>query len=171
MKKAVIIIACLALTACGKKEEQNAKPEVVESPAYDNYSVVLDAVYKKDDSITVTYMMGSHFQYEKPVSLPIKGSPAIQRITVNIPGGIPVENIAIVASTNKAQDSLRVRNISILNGDQILVNGENYKHAEFFMLDESFTWDEKNERYAISHDKKYPPGIRGNEKVEAILKN
>lgn len=172
MKKTLYFLTLCLVMACGKKsDDQATAPESAPAVAPKTYSVVIDGLYKKDDSITVCYMMGSHFQYEKPISLKVLGSPLMQRLTVNIPSGIPVENVAIVASTNKQQDSLRIRNISIVNGDKVVVNGENYKHAEFFMLDESFAWDEKNERYAISHKNQYPPGIRGNEKVEAILKN
>lgn len=171
MKKIIVtLVSVFSLISCGsdKKNEENATVEA--KPAF-KYSVLMDAIYEKDDSIVVFYETDGFMQYEKPISYKIKGSPMSQSIKIEIPEGIVVENIKIEASTNKLQNILTVKNISVLKDDKLVLDGANGKHSEYFLTDESFSWDLENSRYKLSHTNKYPPGFIGNELAKSFLGN
>ena len=167
MKKLVLLLISITLISCGgdKKKEVIENVEV----AKDKYSIILDGVYEKDDSIAVFYQVDGYFKYDKPVSLKIKGSTLAQRFTIELPQDIAIENLSIVASTNKTQDFITVKNISLLNNNLSIFNGENYKHSEYLLTDNSFSWDAKNIRYNLNHNNKYPPSFSGNDKLISLL--
>lgn len=168
MKKIIIIlISIITLTSCGKDKEE-VKEQVV-AEVVDKYSLEIDAIYEKNDSINVFYKMDGYFQYEKPISATINGSQIPQKVKVLIPEGIAVENIKIEISTNKEQVGLAVQNISILNNDKVIIDGSNGKYSEYFLTDESFTWDLEKSRFKLNHSNKYPPGLLGNEITESLL--
>jgi hypothetical protein len=168
MKKIfLLLIASSALLSCGDEKPKKV-PVNEEKKISDKYALEIDAIYEKDDSLVAFYQMDDYFQYEKPISLKIKGSPDIQRLNINFPEGIAVENIKLEISTNKTQDHITVKNISIRNGKEF-IDGDNYKHAEYFLTDESLSWDEKNSRYILNHSNKYPPGFLGNENLQSML--
>ena len=168
MKKTIImLISVIALVSCGKDKEEvkdNTVAEVV-----NKYALEIDAIYEKDDKINVFYKSDGFFQYEKPISATIKGSQMPQKIKVQIPDGIAVENIKIEVSTNKEQEALTVQNISILNNDKVVIDGSNGQHSKYFVTDESFSWDLEKSRFKLNHSNKYPPGLLGNEQIEAFL--
>jgi hypothetical protein len=168
MKKTILLlIGVIALVSCGKDKEEvkdNALAEVV-----NKFSLEIDAIYEKNDSINVFYKMDSYFQYEKPISALIKASNLPQKIKVDIPEGIAIENIKIEVSNNKEQQSLSIQNISILNNGKVVVDGSNGKYSTYFVTDESFTWDLEKSRFKLNHSNKYPPGLLGNELTESLL--
>lgn len=167
MKKLVLLLMTTILVSCGgdKKKEAIENKEVLK----DKYSVGLEAIYEKNDSIVVFYQIDNYFQYEKPTSLKIIGSPLMQKLSVTLPSGVAVENIKITASTNKEQSNLTIKNISIKNNNEIVENGDNGKHSDYFLTDETFSWDVKNSRYNLDHTKKYPPSLVGNDKLLSLL--
>ncbi|WP_133609045.1 hypothetical protein [Flavobacterium cheniae] len=168
MKKTIImLISVIALVSCGKDKKEVKDNTVVQ--VVDKYSLEIDAIYEKNDSINVFYKMDGYFQYEKPISATIKGSQMPQKVKVQIPEGIAIENIKIEVSTNKEQEGLTVQNISILNNDKVVIDGSNGKHSEYFLTDESFTWDLEKSRFKLNHSNKYPPGLLGNELTESLL--
>ncbi|MGG7037089.1 MAG: hypothetical protein ACI7YS_18140 [Flavobacterium sp.] len=170
MRKTLLLLAfSLTLFSCGrdkKKETVSEKSETV-----NKYAVILDAIYEKEDSISVIYKTDGYFQWEKPVSQLIKGSPELQRITVNIPDGIDVENFQITCSTNKGQKMLTIKNISIKNGDVEVFNGDNLNYGTYFNANPGFIWNQTGLNYILNFDGQYPPGQTGNEKLEAILES
>lgn len=169
MKKIfLLLVVAVSLYSCGsdKKKENSAEAEAVVT---DKYNVVLEAIYEKDDSIVVFYQKDKFFQYEKPTSLKIKGSPLMQKLTVNIPEGIAIENLSITSSTNKSQDFITIKGISVLNDKTVIFDGSNGKHSEIFLTDPSFSWDLKNSRYNLNHKNQYPPSILGSEKLSDLL--
>jgi hypothetical protein len=93
----------------------------------------------------------------------------MQRITVNFPDGEAIENISFVASTNKDQSYLTIKNISVKNDTVMVFDGDNYKHTGYFLPDSSFSWDLQKSRFNISHTGKYPPGMVGSEQLIALL--
>lgn len=166
MKKiALLLLGGLVLLSCGrnKKEglEETIKPKEI--------SLVIDGVYEKDDSLVVYKKVSGYYLYDMPITCKVKGSALIQRILLDIPGGENVSNFSIVASTNKLQEHLTLKNISIKSNDSLIFDGDNFKHSEYFMADESFIWDPKLLRCNLVHTNKYPPGLVGNEKLEEIL--
>jgi hypothetical protein len=166
MKKVVLLLLSgLVLFSCGRN-----KKEVTEETIKPNdISLVIDGVYEKDDSLVVYKKVSGYYLYDMPITYKVKGSALIQRILLDIPGGENVSNFSIVASTNKQQEHLTLKNISIKSNDSLIFDGDNFKHSEYFMADESFIWDPKLLRCNLVHTNKYPPGLVGNEKLEEIL--
>lgn len=166
MKRIFLILVAIILTSCGKD-----KKEVVEEakvPAL-NYSLVIDAVYEKDDSIVAFYKLDNYFKYDNPVTLRIKGGAMSQRIKLTFPQGVAIEDINLTASTNKEQAYITIKNMSVLNNETVVVDGDNYKHSDYFLSDQSFSWDPKFSRYNLNHSNQYPPGFVGNEKLKSAL--
>lgn len=169
MKKIfLLLVVAISLYSCGgdKKKENTEEAEAVVA---DKYNLVLDAIYEKDDSVVVFYQKDKFFQYEKPTSLKIKGSPLMQRLTINLPEGIAIENLSITSSTNKTQDFITIKGISVLNDKTVIFDGSNGKYSEIFLTDPSFSWDLKNSRYNLNHRNEYPPSILGSEKLSDLL--
>lgn len=167
MKNLVLLLLTgVLLTSCGDKKKEN---EVAKEEVKDKYALVIDAIYEKDDSISAVYQKDKYFKYDQPVSMKIKGSPTMQRITINFPDGEAIENISFVASTNKDQSYLTIKNISVKNGNEMVFDGDNYKHTGYFLPDTSFSWDLQKSRFNIVHTGKYPPGMVGSEQLIALL--
>ncbi len=170
MKKTIImLLSVLTLVSCGKEKENGAEKDKAGTGLLDKYSLELDAIYEKNDSINVFYKTDGFFQYEKPITTKVNGSQLPQKIKVQIPEGIAIENIKIEVSTNKEQEALTIQNISILNNDKVVVDGSNGKHSEYFVTDESFSWDLEKSRFKLNHSNKYPPGLLGNDLTESLL--
>ncbi len=168
MKKTFILfISVIALVSCGK--DKSVPSEAKQSAPADKYGVEIEATYEKDDSIVAFYQKQGYYQYDRPVSVLVKGAPGMQKIMIDFPEGEPVENIKITASTNKAQEYLTIKNISVKNNGKVTIDGDSGKHAEYFATDEGFSWDEKNSRYKLDHTKKYPPSLVGNEALLSLM--
>lgn len=166
MKKIVLLfVAVLLATSCKDKKEVVEETKAAEI----NYSLVIDAVYEKDDSIVAFYKLDNYFKYDKPVTLKIKGGALSQRIKLDFPEGVAIEDINLTASTNKEQAYITVKNMSVLNNETVVVDGNNYKHSDYFLSDQSFSWDPKFSRYNLNHGNQYPPGFVGNEKLKSAL--
>ena len=168
MKKIVLVfIIGLIISSCGKDKKKEV--ENVQNVRNDNFSLVVDAIYEKDDSIAVFHAVNNNFIYDKPTVVKVKGSAQIQRITFNIPEGVAAENFTFVASTNKDQNYLTIKNISVKNNDSLIVDGDNFKYTNFFNADQSFTWDAKLLRSNIVHTNEYPPACVGSEELIGTL--
>lgn len=167
MKKLVLLAIGITLFSCGKEKKTEAvedTPEVVSK-----YDVIIDGIYEKNDSIYIQYKSEGYFLYDKPVTKLVKGGKDMQRITFNIPEGVTPENLQIIFSTNKEQEMLTIKNISVKNGDVEVFNGDNLKHAVYFNANPGFVWNEPGLNYKLNFDGQFPPGEIGNEKLEAIL--
>ena len=158
-----------AFVSCGTDKKESVNETSVEVKESIKYSVVLEAIYEKDDSLVVFYQKDKYFKYENPISQVIKGSPMPQKITINIPKGIDVENIKITASTNKEQPHVTINNVSILKNDSLVIDGSQGKHSEYFLTDETFSWDVEKSRYKLDHNKQYPPSLVGNDLLLSLL--
>lgn len=167
MKNLVLLLFCTVLfTACGDKKKEN---DLAKSEVQYKYNLVVDGIYEKDDSISVIYQKDKYYKYDAAIGLKVKGNPMMQRMTLDFPVGEEIENITIVVSTNKEQPHVTIKNISVKNGDIIVLDGDNYKHGQYFQTDSSFGWDAKNLRYTISHAGQYPPAMVGSEQLAALL--
>jgi hypothetical protein len=168
MKKLVLIFfSGLLLLSCGRNKKEESDETL--NAKLNKITLLIDGVYEKDDSIVVYKKVGGFFLYDMPISYKLKGSALIQRILIEIPGGENASNFSIVASTNKLQEHLTLKNISVKSNDSLVFDGDNFKHSDYFMADQSFIWDPKLLRCNLVHTNKYPPGLVGNEKLEEIL--
>ena len=168
MKKSILLlISVLTLISCGKGKKENQ--ELAEPKESLKTTLILDAIYIKDDSLAIFCKVDNYFLYDKPITVKVKGSDVIQRISIEIPENTPVESFSIVASTNKDQSTLVMKGISVEQNNKMVFDGSDYKYLGYFLADESFVWDEAKQRCDISHSNKYPPGIVGSEKIEQIL--
>lgn len=169
MKKSILLVfITLFLVSCGgKKKEDTTDAQVPDK--LDKYSLIMDVIYEKDDSLAIVYKTGGYFQYEKPVSYAVKGSPELQRVVVDMPSGISVENFQITFSTNKEQKNLTIKNISIKNDNVEVFNGDNLTYGTYFNPNPGFTWNQAGLNYKLNFDGQFPPGQTGNEQLEAIL--
>jgi hypothetical protein len=166
MRKIILLLIATAIVSCGGEKK---KPEVQAEVAQDKYYLLLDCVYEKDDSIVAFYKLNEYFKYDKPVSLKIKGSPLNQRLTIDIPAGIAIEDLTLIASTNKEQKYIAIKNISVLNNEKVAVDGDNFKHSQYFLSDASFSWDVKNQRYNLNHSNEFPPAFVGSDQLKSLL--
>lgn len=168
MKKIfLMLIAVLAIISCGKDKKEVTNTQIEKE--YIKTTLILDAIYLKDDSIAVYYKENNYFNYDKPVSVKIKGADFSQRIKIEMPQDVLVENFSIVASTNDDQKTLVVSGISVEQNDKLIFDGKVYQYLDYFLMDESFKWDVKRQVNDLIHSNKYPPGIVGSEKIEHLL--
>lgn len=164
MKKVIYFaLSALFLVSCGKAKEEKQETETAAKQP-EEYSVVIEAVYEKDDSISVVFQQNGFFQYEKAISKKIIGGPGLQRIEMLLPKGETLQNVGYMVSSNKQQEGISIKNISILKNGNVVLDGSAGKFPQYFSFDQSFKWDEKTQRYLLTHTNKYPPGLVGNDK-------
>jgi hypothetical protein len=168
MKNSILaLIIVFSLISCGSdKKKDDLKVE--EKKEAISYSLELDAIYEKDDSLKVFYQLDNVMQYDKPVYQKVEGSPMPQKIVIRFPKGENPENLNIIVSTNKEQSHLTIKSISIKIGED-LIDGSNYKYSEFLTTDPSFTWDLEKSRYNLIHTNEYPPALVGNDKLLSLM--
>lgn len=166
-KNILILLSVFTLISCGNGKEGEVTETVEKTPSL-KYSLEMEAIYEKDDSLSIIYQIDNVMQYEKAIEYKVKGSPMPQKITVIFPEGENPENLNIIVSTNNEQTHLTIKNISILVGDDI-IDGSNYKYAEFLLTDSSFSWDVEKSRYNLIHTNKYPPALVGNDKLLSLM--
>lgn len=168
MKKIIALaLSAMILVSCGKEKKVDAEQEALEVSG-DKFTLEIDGIYEKDDSLVVFYENQGFFVHEKPTSIKVKGSPLSQKIIVDMPKNIYPSNFKITVSTNKEQKNLLISNVTIKNG-KLLIDGSNDKYSKLFATDESFSWDEKNSRFTLSHSNKYPPSLIGTKDLIVLL--
>ncbi len=167
----IFLIIAASMVSCGDKEAKDiGQAEAAAQLKQDLYSVVVDGTFPQNDSIILYYKLLGHVQYDKPVKTAVKGSELAQRLTIDVPSDVKPESFVIVASTNKEQKIISIPNITVMMNDKILVDGANYRHNQYFMTDQSFKWDDKNQRFELNHSNQYPPAFTGSQLLEDALK-
>lgn len=172
MKKiGLLFLGSILLFSCGKesKKEEVNTPEAKEVVATDNYAIVFDAKYEKNDEISVVYKKNGYWDYDNPTKVQVTGQPVIQNIRVSAPQGVSVENFQIDISSNKEQQYVTIKGIHVFNNEKEIINGGNNTFSKYFNTGESVGWDPKEERFIMKFDGKYPPRMVGNEEVEVLL--
>lgn len=163
-----LIVAFVAIS-CGDEKGKNSQESSVEE-VNDVYSITMDALYEKDDELIFIYKYNGFWDYDRPVKHKITGQPNKQRITVEVPKNIFMENVQIDISSNKEQKYLPLTNVTIVKNGKPLYNGANMAFVPYFNTGVGVTWDAENMRNILHFDKEYPPRIVGNEKLEELLK-
>jgi uncharacterized protein YcfL len=167
MKKIVLLfIGSILLFSCGGDKKKQVTEEVV---VKDNYSVEIEGIYEKDDSITVHYQINNYYMYDNPVNQVVKGSPMPQKINISIPEGVAIENVKLVVSSNKEQAFLDIKNIVIKNNKKIIEGYDKLNYSEYFATDDKFSWDDKNSRFILDHTGENPPTMVGKETLLSLL--
>lgn len=166
MKKLIFVFSMsVMLFSCGKnKQDIVITPEKVVK-----YVVSLEAIYPKDDSIAVIFKTDGYFQYEKAVSLKIKGSDLVQKLNIDMPDGVQVDNVQLTVSTNNNQEKITLKDISILNDNVKLIDVNNLAITDFFDFNPGLALDFKERFCTLNFKGQYPPGITGNKNIEQKL--
>lgn len=168
MKKLILIfVSIITLVSCGSDKKKEESETIEKKPSL-KYSLEMDLIYEKDDSLSVVYQLDNVMQYEKAIDYKIKGSALPQKITIDFPEGENPENLNIIVSTNKEQSHITINNVSIKIGDNV-IDGSNYKYSDYFLTDPSFSWDLEKSRYNLVHTNEYPPALVGNEKLLSLM--
>ena len=170
MKRLIVLFLTSAiLVSCGKDKKNDVENNEEAVALKDNFSVVLEAVYEKDDSLSVVYKKGGYWDYDHPVPFKVIGQPNPQKLTILIPEGDKLENVQITLSTNKEQKTTALKSVAIFNNQKEVFNGANMSYIKYFDSNSGLIWDEKNMRNNLNFDGQYPPGIAGNQNLEAAL--
>lgn len=167
MRKIVYcIFASLLLLSCGKEKEAKV-PAAVEE-VKDKYVVSLDAIYEKNDTCMVfIYDENNNEFLDKRIKIAVKGSPNFQKIDFQLPEGLKPSNLGIGFSSNKEQESLTLKSITIQNKENAIVKADDY--LTFFANNDCLVMDLTTSKHKLKHDKEYPPGFVGNDKLKAAL--
>lgn len=127
------VITLLLLTGCKKERETGA------AGAEGKYmQVKLEVVAEKDDNFSVYYTEDGSidFSKEEPVWMPVQGSSKVQEVVFNLPEGVVPTQLRLDLGTNKEQEEVVLKKVSIVYFDQIfIVEGRDI--FTFFMADHS----------------------------------
>lgn len=167
MKKIVLLfLSSIVLMSCGSDKKKQGTEEVV---VKDNYSVEIEGIYEKDDSIMVHYQLNNYYMYDNPVNQVVKGSPMLQKIDISIPEGVAIENVKLIVSSNEKQVFLDIRNIILKNNKKIIDGYDKLNYSEYFATDDKFSWDDNNSRFILDHTGENPPTMVGKETLLSLL--
>jgi hypothetical protein len=165
MKKSILLlISVLTLVSCGKE-----KKEEVVSLEKDNYSVFFDAIYEKDDEISMIFKIDGFWDYDHPKTFKIQGNTAMQNLTFELPKGLAVENVQIDLSSNIEQKTLTLKGVSISNNEKIIISGSEMGFVQYFNTGTGLDWDYVKLRYNLIFGGEFPPRMVGNELLESML--
>lgn len=172
MKKLVLLfLGGILLASCGDKKKETTETAVdQEVVVKDNYSIVFLAIYEKDDELSLQFKKDDGFMdYDHPIKYKIKGQPTIQRFSIEIPSGVALANFQFYLSTNKEQKNVQLKAIIVSNNGKEVFNGDNFEYLKYFNGNAGVIMDEKNQRFNLNFDGKFPPGFTGNEQLESML--
>ena len=163
-----VLVSSVLLFSCGdkKKDATDAPSEVT---VKDNYSIIFQGVFEKDDEVVVQYKKGGYIDYDHPVKSKVIGQPTIQSVMVNIPSGDVLENFQFFLSTNKEQKFVKLKCITITNNGKQVFIGDNFEYLKFFNGNAGIEMDEVNQRLNLNFSGQFPPGFTGNEQLESAL--
>jgi hypothetical protein len=172
-KTALILVIATLFFSCGKEnssDQEKVETKSVEDVQEKKYSVILDAIYEKNDTVILqVYDVDGNEYLDKDVVVPVVGSPLAQRIELKSPSGVDIHNIAIVFSTNKKQDSFTLKSISMTKDGVEVVKPDNFLY--FFANNDQMIVDPNTGVHKLLHEKVYHPAFGGNEQMKAILES
>jgi hypothetical protein len=163
-----VLVSSVLLFSCGRNKK-DATDTLSEVAVKDNYSIIFQGVFEKDDEVVVQYKKGGYMDYDHPVKSKIIGQPTIQSVVVNLPSGDVLENFQFFLSTNKEQKFVKLKCITITNNGKQVFIGDNLEYLKYFASNSGIIMDEINQRYNLDFSGQFPPGFTGNEQLEAIL--
>ncbi len=170
MKKLVLLfLGSVLLASCGDKKKEVNETSTEQQVVKDNYSIIFEAIYEKDDEILMIFKKAGYWDYDHPTTFKITGQSMIQKLTFDLPKDLSIENVQIDLSSNKEQKTLTLKGINVVNNGKEIINGTNMGFVKYFNTGTGLTWDAKNLRYNLIFGGQYPPRIVGNDVLESML--
>lgn len=172
MKKIVLVVlTSVLLFSCGEdKKKKTDESSRQEAEVKDNYSIVFQGIYEKDDEVSIQYKKkGGYMDYEHPIKYKIIGNPSIQSFVINFPSGDSLANLQFYLSTNKEQKEVKLKCITILNNDTEVFKGDNFLYLRYFNGNAGVMMDEVKQTLTLNFEGQFPPGFTGNDQLEEIL--
>lgn len=165
MKSNVIVIALISimlLSGCNK----SASSEEEKVAGKNNFSVVIEGIFAKNDKIQVFYLLkGDVWKDDNSVSQTVYASNQMQKIEVDFPEKVVPENIRVDLGFNITQENVTIKNISVKYKSNI-INGDFDKFTKYFYPNEFVTWDPNYFGYKLSViNEKYDPFLMGNDQM------
>ncbi|WP_348812039.1 hypothetical protein [Flavobacterium maritimum] len=173
MEKIVLLfLSSISLLSCGgDKKKENIKisnEEVVADKG--NFSVIIDGVYKKNDSIVFYYTQnGFECTDEQAIKQAIIGSDLIQNVTIKLPGEVILENFRINLSNNPSQETVLLNKFRIKRNENYF-DIQQVEFSKYLNFNENVSWDDKLKGFKFNTIKdSYIPRILGNQELESKL--
>lgn len=173
MKKLILGLAIvLSFLSCGKEgkmDEQSASENEAEIVQKNQFVVLLDAIYEKNDTLKVfIYDENDNEVLNSVIKVPVIGSPNQQTVEFKLPEGYAPFNLGIGFScSNKEQDSFVLKGISIKNGDDFVYKPEEY--LKYYANNDQLVMDVPTGIHKLKHEKNYPAGFVGNVELKSAL--
>ena len=171
MKKIILgIVVTLTIVSCGKENKNDKQSETIstEEVKKDEYVVLLDAIYEKNDSVTLyVYDEIGNGYLDKTVKVPVVGSPLNQVVKIDFPKDVDIYNIAIGFSTNKSQESFTLKSITLLKNEKEIITAKDYLY--FFANNDQMVLNLETGKHQLKHEQVYQPAFGGNEQMKALL--
>jgi hypothetical protein len=172
MRKAVLfILFSIILTSCGgdKKKESVDELSTESVNSKDNYSIIFEGIYEKNDEISMVFKKGGNWDYDHPTTFKIVGQPTMQKLIFDLPYELSIDNVQIDLSSNHEQKTLTLKGVYVLNNGKEVINGSNMAFIKYFNTGGGLDWDFKKLRYNLIFGGQYPPRMCGNDVLESIL--
>jgi hypothetical protein len=166
MKTKVILASLfLALSFNSCKEGETAQKSFK-----DNFSVIIDGIFTKNDKLQVYYLIkGKTWNEDNSVLRPIYGSNDMQQVEIDLPKGVIPANIRVDLGSNSTQSYVTIKNISVKYKSKE-INGDLDNFNRYFWQNEYVTWDPDYFGLKLSKiNNAYDPYMMGNELLIAKL--
>ena len=159
MKKLILGLAIvLSFLSCGKEgktDELPAEDVKAENVQKNQFVVLLDAIYEKNDTLKVfVYDENDNEVLNSAIKVAIVGSPNQQTVEFKLPEGYAPFNLGIGFScSNKEQDSFVLKGISIKNGDDFVYKPEEY--LKYYANNDQLVMDVPTGIHKLKHEKNF----------------
>jgi hypothetical protein len=164
MKNVFLLVLTLLVFSCGEKK--NDKPQ-----EFNGYSLTIEAIYNKNDKIQVYFMTGGAFSEENSVITNVYASSEIQSFKILLPKNITPENLRIDISSNKFQNNITIKNISVYKSNRLIGFGDNGEFTKYFIPNEYLSYDTDELFFKINNSLDiYDPFFLGNDALIKALK-
>jgi hypothetical protein len=173
MKKLILgLTVVLSFLSCGKEgktDELPAEDVKAENVQKNQFVVLLDAIYEKNDTLKVfVYDENDNEVLNSVIKVAVIGSPNQQKVEFKLPEGYTPFNLGIGFScSNKEQDSFVLKGISIKNGDDLVYKPEEY--LKYYANNDQLVMDVPTGLHKLKHEKDYPAGFVGNIELKSAL--
>ena len=163
--KKLIVLALLSFVGC----DNNKPKEDKEVENQTGYSLKIEGLFLKNDKIQVYYLVGEEWKEENSILFPVYSNPSLQTLDIKLPPKLVPNNIRIDISSNKTQQNITLKNISVLKDNEVIIYGDNELFSNYFVLNEYISWDSDYFGYKVQEvNGIYDPYFIGN---DAFIKN
>lgn len=162
MKTKLLLGAFILFFTLNSCKSDVTKPE---NPSLkDNFSVVIEGVFEKNDKLQVFYLLDKQeWSEENSVSQAIYASKDMQKIELDFPKNIKLKNVRVDLGFNPTQSYVTIKNISLKYKDEV-IDGDLENYILYFTPNEFVTWDPNYFGYKLSIiNEQYDPFMLGNE--------